>query len=151
MQIWHLQKEELKIPPMDAISKAFYDYCKANGLKKTVPRRAVFELFYHGDIHISVDDVFRQIRKKLPSIKEESLYRVLADLERTGNIRRMDIRGVMKYESAKTVHDHFVCSQCGRIIDVKSFGVSAPKTLKNVSISSVTVYGICPECQKAKE
>jgi len=128
------------------ISRAFERFCTEHGLKKTVQRRVVFEFFHGGGIHPSVEDAFRKIRKKLPTIKEESLYRILSDFEKFGYIRRVDVPGIIRYELACRLHGHFVCTECGRIVDIDNVDVRLPAELCGAENVCITVNGVCPKC-----
>ena len=133
------------------ISNAFEKYCMEHNLKRTIPRRVVFDLFYHGGVHFSVDEVFQRVSPQLPTVKEESIYRVLADFERIGFLKRMEVPGVIKYELSHFAHGHFVCTRCGCIINIKNSAFHMPRELSGGRLQSLMVYGLCPKCAKAEQ
>lgn len=132
----------------EEISVAFERYCREHNLKKTIPRRVVFALFYQGGEHLSVDEVFRRVNPQLPTVKEESIYRVLSDFERIGFLKRMEVPGVIKYDISDFAHGHFVCTKCGSITNIKNSSFQMPSELSGASSQSLMVYGLCPECAK---
>ena len=115
-----------------------------------MPRKIVYRLFYGACRHLSVDDAMSIISKRNPELREESVYRILKDFEKAGYIRKVEVPGVRKYEYASEKHGHFLCSKCGKIIDVDISGITVPSALVDVSDVSITFNGICPSCAKRK-
>ena len=88
------------------------------GLKATLPRRKVLELFENSKVrHLSAEDVFRSLMAEGIDIGLATVYRVLTQFEQAGLLSRQH------FETGKAVfelnqgghHDHLVCLQCGRV------------------------------------
>lgn len=88
------------------------------GLKATVPRMAILDLFRKSSLrHLTAEDVYRQLRSEKVEIGLATVYRVLTQFEQAGLLERHH------FESGKAVfelndgkhHDHLVCLQCGRV------------------------------------
>jgi Fur family ferric uptake transcriptional regulator len=91
---------------------------KTIGLKATVPRLRILELFEKSSVrHLSAEDVYRLLIKDGFDIGLATVYRVLTQFEQAGLLERHH------FESGKAVfelrdsahHDHLVCLQCGRV------------------------------------
>ena len=91
---------------------------KNTGLKATVPRLTILELFQKsGQRHMSAEDVYRLVLKERVDIGLATIYRVLMQFEQAGLLTRS------QFESGKAVyelnegqhHDHLVCLDCGRV------------------------------------
>ena len=91
---------------------------KSNGLKATVPRMKILEVFQRGgQRHMTAEDVFRQLLSENADIGLATVYRVLTQFEQAGILSRNH------FESGKAVyelnegqhHDHMVCLDCGRV------------------------------------
>src|SRR5215469_2597525 len=91
---------------------------KGTGLKVTVPRLKVLDLFQHSDQrHLTAEDVYRKLLDEHSDIGLATVYRVLTQFEQAGLLVRHH------FESGKAVfelnqgghHDHLVCLQCGRV------------------------------------
>jgi Fur family ferric uptake transcriptional regulator len=91
---------------------------KNNGLKTTLPRLKVLEVFQHGGMrHMTAEDVFRHLLQENADIGLATVYRVLTQFEQAGILSRNH------FESGKAVyelnegqhHDHMVCLDCGRV------------------------------------
>ena len=94
------------------------DELKNNGLKATLPRLKILEVFQNGLLrHMTAEDVFRQLLNDNADIGLATVYRVLTQFEQAGILNRNH------FESGKAVyelnegqhHDHMVCLDCGRV------------------------------------
>jgi Fur family ferric uptake transcriptional regulator len=91
---------------------------KTKGLKATLPRLRILELFEKSDVrHLSAEDVYRILLKEGTDTGLATVYRVLTQFEQAGLLTRHH------FEADKAVfelnegghHDHLVCLQCGRV------------------------------------
>jgi len=90
---------------------------KEIGLKATLPRRKILELFETSkDVrHFSAEDVYRRLIAEGIDVGLATVYRVLTQFEQAGLLSRQH------FETGKAVfelnqgghHDHLVCLQCG--------------------------------------
>ena len=94
------------------------DELKSTGLKATVPRLKILEIFQKGaQRHMTAEDVFRVLLDERSDVGLATVYRVLTQFEQAGILKRSN------FESGKAVyeldegqhHDHLVCLQCGRV------------------------------------
>lgn len=88
------------------------------GLKATLPRLKILELFQRADVrHMSAEDVYKALLQEDMDIGLATVYRVLTQFEQAGLLERHF------FESGKAVfeinhgkhHDHLVCVECGRV------------------------------------
>jgi len=88
------------------------------GLKVTVPRLKVLDLFKHSpDRHLTAEDVYRKLLDEHSDVGLATVYRVLTQFEQAGLLQRTHFEGGKAvYElNEGTHHDHIVCQQCGRV------------------------------------
>ena len=106
---------EHKHPGFKPMTKA--DELKNTGLKVTLPRLKVLEIFQEGSQrHMTAEDVYRLLIQEGADVGLATVYRVLAQFEQAGILSRNH------FESGKAVyelnegqhHDHLVCLDCGR-------------------------------------
>src|SRR6478672_3468286 len=91
---------------------------KESGLKATLPRRKILELFETSKVrHLSAEDVYRQLIAEGIDIGLATVYRVLTQFEHAGLLARQHFEtGKAGFElSQGGHHDHLVCLQCGRV------------------------------------
>src|SRR6266851_9817317 len=91
---------------------------KESGLKATLPRRKILELFESSKVrHLSAEDVYKALIAEGIDVGLATVYRVLTQFEHAGLLSRQH------FETGKSVfelnqgghHDHLVCLQCGRV------------------------------------
>ncbi|APW47837.1 ferric iron uptake transcriptional regulator [Rhodoferax antarcticus] len=94
------------------------DELKSTGLKVTLPRLKILEIFQKGgQRHMTAEDVFRVLIEERSDVGLATVYRVLAQFEQAELLSRSH------FESGKAVyelnegqhHDHLVCLDCGRV------------------------------------
>ncbi len=94
------------------------DDLKSSGLKATLPRLKIMEVFEKGaQRHMSAEDVYKALLAEGSDIALATVYRVLMQFEQAGILSRSH------FESGKSVfelnegthHDHLVCVDCGRV------------------------------------
>jgi Fur family ferric uptake transcriptional regulator len=94
------------------------DELKSSGLKATVPRIKVLEIFHRAPRrHLSAEDVYKVLLTESADVGLATVYRVLMQFEQAGLLTRSN------FESGKAVfelnqgqhHDHLVCLDCGRV------------------------------------
>ena len=91
---------------------------KGSGLKVTVPRLKVLDLFQHSrERHLTAEDVYRRLLEEHSDIGLATVYRVLTQFEQAGLLVRHHFEGGKAvYELNEGAHhDHLVCLQCGRV------------------------------------
>ena len=95
---------------------------KSIGLKATVPRLKILDLFHKlqdegAPRHVTAEDVYRHLLADGLDIGLATVYRVLTQFEQAGLLQRHH------FESGKSIfelnagnhHDHLVCVDCGRV------------------------------------
>ena len=94
------------------------DELKSSGLKATLPRIKILEVFQRtAQRHMTAEDVFKTLLHEDADIGLATVYRVLMQFEQAGLLLRSH------FESGKSVfelnegqhHDHLVCLTCGRV------------------------------------
>jgi Fur family ferric uptake transcriptional regulator len=94
------------------------DDLKSSGLKATLPRLKILEVFQTSSVrHLTAEDVYKQLLAEGSDIGLATVYRVLMQFEQAGILSRSH------FESGKSVfelnegkhHDHLVCLDCGRV------------------------------------
>lgn len=94
------------------------DELKSTGLKATLPRLKILEIFQKGaQRHMTAEDVFRVLMEERSDVGLATVYRVLAQFEQAELLSRSH------FESGKAVyelnegqhHDHLVCLDCGLV------------------------------------
>ena len=94
------------------------DELKSSGLKATLPRIKILEVFQRtAQRHMTAEDVYKALLQEGADVGLATVYRVLMQFEQAGLLSRSH------FESGKSVfelnegqhHDHLVCLSCGRV------------------------------------
>ena len=91
---------------------------KDSGLKATLPRRKILELFEGSKVrHLSAEEVYKALIAEGIDVGLATVYRVLTQFEQAGLLVRHHFEGGKAvYELNEGAHhDHLVCLQCGRV------------------------------------
>ena len=134
----------------------------SSGLKNTLPRSRVLQLFKQSaQRHMSAEDVYRLLLIDGSDVGLATVYRVLAQFEKAGLLRRNQIDSQrMVYELDEGLHhDHLVCLHCGRIaefvdldIERRQQAVAAERGFE-LRDHAMALYGWCgePACAQSRQ
>jgi Fur family ferric uptake transcriptional regulator len=131
------------------------DELKSTGLKATLPRLKILEIFQKGELrHMTAEDVFRVLLMERSDIGLATVYRVLTQFEQAGILSRSH------FESGKAVyelnegrhHDHFVCTSCGKVEEFFDAEIEKRQAMVAKSMGwtvqdhAMSLYGLCADC-----
>ena len=127
---------------------------RAQGLAVTPQRLAVLAAFQDRRDHPAADTIFQEIRRILPAISFNTVYKTLEVLCRKGLIVKVNpLHEAARYDGDTSRHAHLICRGCNLIIDLDWQPTpTAPLTPQDlqgfrVESSSLTLWGLCPRCQ----
>ena len=144
---------------MDTVEEklgAFLGVCRKAGLKATHQRREIYREIARTDEHPDAEVVFRRVRRRMPAVSLDTVYRTLRLLEEKGVILRVGSPGDRTRFDANTApHCHFVCTRCGAFMDVRCGDVEGCRRLREMAgdraVQSIYIElrGLCPKCGSA--
>ena len=119
-------------------------------------RDAVLTCLRGTDIHPSAEWVYSQLKTDYPDISLCTVYRNLAYFKDQGTIVSLGtVKGVERFDGNTTPHVHFICTSCGRILDLMQLNV--PEELSDAASRysggraescQLTFTGLCGNCAK---
>ena len=119
-------------------------------IKPSYQRIKILEYLITKRNHPTVDKIFNDLAKEIPTLSKATVYNTLELLKRANLARVVTIEDNETRFDAKVVnHGHFKCELCGNIYD---FAVNIDNlsidSLEHFKISEKNVYfkGICPKC-----
>ena len=122
--------------------------------RMTAQKSFIFGYLKSVKTHPSAETVYKEVRKKLPSISQGTVYRVLNNFKDKGELQIINTKDATHFDADISNHAHFICEECQNVYDVMdecSFcGVLKNKKTKVGSIKKYTInfYGICKKCRK---
>ncbi|HTU38474.1 MAG TPA: Fur family transcriptional regulator [Acidimicrobiales bacterium] len=92
---------------------------RSEGGRVTSSRRLLLQALFASSGHRTAEDLAVEVQAEAPDIHISTIYRNLEELERLGVIVHSHFgHGPTTYHLATSVHGHFVCEECGRLIEV---------------------------------
>ncbi len=124
-------------------------------LKHSRQRDMIKEFLMTRKDHPTADVVYMNVRQQNPNISLGTVYRNLTLLADIGEIARLRVGdGVDHFDADTSPHYHFICSQCGSVIDLEMDNIDdiidvASAHFNGQIAGHVTYfYGTCNCCAK---
>ncbi len=121
----------------------------------THQREVILEELKSVRTHPSADELYDQVRQRLPRISLATVYRNLEFLTDQGLVQKIEVGGRQKrFDGNPEEHYHIRCLDCGKVDDVdldriQSLDKSISRTCGYKVIGHrLEFMGICPECSK---
>jgi Fur family peroxide stress response transcriptional regulator len=131
---------------------------KRAGVKLTHQRLEVFREVARTTDHPDAETIFKGVRKRVPTVSLDTVYRTLWLLLDLGLIATLEpTRERVRFDANTRPHHHFVCAKCGMARDFWSEELAnlvipeAVKALGNIEKTQVQVIGVCRSCSKKAE
>lgn len=131
----------------------FEDAVRRAGVKLTQQRIEIFREVARTVDHPDIETVFRSVRKKMPTVSLDTVYRTLglfADLGLVTSVRPLNAR--VRFDANTDVHHHFICTKCGAILDFehRDFDTlkvpEAATVLGRIESRHIELRGMCAAC-----
>ncbi len=95
------------------------DLVRQHGGRVTSSRRLLLRALFASQGHRTAEELAGEVQAEAPDIHLSTVYRNLDELERLGVVVHSHFgHGPATYHLATSVHGHFVCEECGTLIEV---------------------------------
>ena len=92
---------------------------RQHGGRVTSSRRILLRALFNSAGHRTAEELAAEMQAEVPDIHISTIYRNLEELERLGVVVHSHFgHGPATYHLATAVHGHFVCEECGKLIEV---------------------------------
>ena len=123
----------------------------------TPQRVALLGALCDSPTHPTADQLYRVVRRELPTVSPATIYRNLHEMVRAGLINMLEhASGPARYDAVLDDHHHFICTRCGGVTDVYlakvSYALDAARSRMqpgHVESAEVQLRGICSSCAGA--
>ena len=129
---------------------------KASGLKATLPRLKILEIFQNSEVrHLTAEDVYKILLTENMDVGLATVYRVLTQFEQAGILERSHFEsGKAVYElNEGTHHDHLVCTVCGKVEEFYDAEIERRQQMIakdkgwELQDHAMSLYGVCNDCR----
>lgn len=122
--------------------------------RNTIQREAIVRILSGTKSHPTADQIYDEVRRKIPNISKGTVYRNLKVLQELGQIRELNLNGATsRFEVAHSNHYHFRCEDCGKVLDLdvpiyKELDRQvAERTGLKILHHQLEFRGLCHDCQ----
>ena len=125
---------------------------ETKGVKPTFHRIKIMEYLMKHENHPTVDTIYEEIIKDIPTISRTTVYNTLNLFVDTKLIRSLNVTGTeTRYDADMDGHHHFICKECGTIYNIEvacSFACETHKMVDGNEIHEIHSHfkGICKIC-----
>ena len=133
----------------------FREELKQSGVKATHQRLEIFREVIRSGEHPDVESVYQGVRRRIPSVSLDTVYRTLWLFLEGGLIATLgSSQNRVRFDGNIRPHHHFICKKCSRVFDFASREfdeLTAPSEVKawgNVERTHVEFKGLCARCRK---
>lgn len=98
----------------------FHNFLRTKGLKKTYQKDLILETFLNTEGHLSVEDVYAQVKKRDKKVGVVTVFRTLRSLKECGIAREITLGdGLTRFEHCygHPYHHHIICEKCHKAIE----------------------------------
>lgn len=131
---------------------------KNAGLRLTHQRLEIYRELTAACDHPSAETLHQRLRKRIPTLSLDTVYRTLATLAEQGLINRVEtLESQARFEATSHRHHHLICRKCGKIADFQWPDIDSaalPQGLEDwgrIDLKNVVAHGICRNCLEGRE
>jgi len=127
------------------------------GVHPSAQRLAIMQYLMSHFTHPTVDEVFQDLTKKIPTLSRTTVYNTLRLFSEHNAAQMITIDDHhVCYDGNTNPHAHFYCKSCGKVVDMHEEEVpylSKPKMMNGKIVDEIQVYykGICNDCMSREK
>jgi Fur family ferric uptake transcriptional regulator len=132
-------------------------FLRSRGSRVTSSRRILLEILFAADGHRSAEELAEAVQARAPDVHLSTIYRNLEELEHLGVVSHSHLgHGPSSYLLASHAHAHFVCAECGTMIEApaemfRGLARSARSRLGfTIDPKHFAILGQCAECAQRR-
>jgi Fur family transcriptional regulator, ferric uptake regulator len=138
---------------------AFKEALRERALKSTSQRDDIARVFFANNRHISVEELYREVKRVNPRVGYATVYRTVRLLRECGLAAERHFHdGEARFENVEEEHhhDHLICERCGRIVEFANDTIErlqeqvAQKLGFVITRHKMELYGVCAECRAGR-
>lgn len=116
-------------------------------------------MFFANDQHISVEELYREVKRVNPRVGYATVYRTVRLLRECGLAAERHFHdGEARFENVEEEHhhDHLICERCGRIVEFANDAIErlqeqiAARLGFVITRHKMELYGLCAECRSGR-
>lgn len=126
-------------------------YLAECGLRPSMQRLAIYQYMATHPTHPTADEIFEALKEQMPTLSKTTVYNTLKLFVAHGVVDEVFIdRTSERFDGNTELHAHFLCSNCGAIIDTP---IASPESVNSAAPEGVSLaktqllyFGTCTKC-----
>ena len=124
----------------------------AKKIRHSDVRDRIYEYLCGTKAHPSANTIYNDLKPSIPKLSLGTVYTNLKFFEEHGQVIRVaNVNGFERYDANCEDHVHFVCDECGAVIDIMDADIRKAKKACQVGqakIKSIQIvlHGTCESC-----
>jgi Fe2+ or Zn2+ uptake regulation protein len=129
-----------------------YEILKKKGINPSHHRINVFEYFIEHESHPTVDEIYRDIIKKIPTLSKTTIYNTLNLFLEKGLVQTISVEeNETRYDLFLEEHSHFKCVECGKLYNLEMPELKFKENPPHRIVEKHIVFkGVCQNCINQK-
>lgn len=123
---------------------------KNKNIRLSHQRLKVLEYMSSSKSHPTVDQIYTDLIKEIPTLSKTTIYNTLDTLIDASLVKMVSIEdNETRYDATTEAHGHFKCESCRKIFDFDiDFNSFQTNGLSNFKVDQKDIYfkGTCPQC-----
>lgn len=119
----------------------------------------ILDLLSHEQAHLTAQEIYQQLKPRLPAVNPSTVYRALERMAHAGKISVSDMgMGAMVYEAVGGErHHHLVCQECGAVMTIEDqpindlFRYLEKQYHFEMITNHLILFGRCQNCQQSAQ
>ena len=121
-------------------------------------REAIYNALRDTTVHPTAEWIYEILKPDYPDLSLGTVYRNIKKFCESGKVRSVGvIRGQEHFDGDTSKHSHFVCSGCGKVLDI--FEPVVPEEILaeiqkkhdfHIMSEDILFNGVCPDCKVIK-
>tara|TARA_Y100000310_G_C20293569_1_gene628320 strand:- start:121 stop:501 length:381 start_codon:yes stop_codon:yes gene_type:complete len=126
-------------------------------MKQTYQRLKILEYLKGVKTHPTAEQVYSKLKLKIPTISLATVHRNLNQMAEANQILKLEVKGQYHFDADLSLHQHFVCENCGKIYDIFHPDISEyaldeiDKDKFQVNNVYVIFNGVCDKCNNIQK
>jgi Fur family peroxide stress response transcriptional regulator len=125
--------------------------------KHSKKRDEILALIRSTATHPSARWVYERLKPLIPALSLGTVYRNISLFREEGELVSLGVvRGEERFDGRVEAHPHFVCSRCGKVIDIPeisnetlgNIGTLGEERGFKIEAARTVFYGLCGDCRR---
>ena len=130
------------------------DNTQTKQIRYSRQREMIYNYLCSTKDHPTAERIYEGLRKKMPTLSLGTVYRNLKFLQEQGKIQSLtSTDGIEHFDALCCNHVHFICKECGKIIDIEDVDFESMYKMLNLDKDNIvekmdlSIIGICKNCK----